>query len=383
MPLNNMYEVKAMIDGTLPYNGWSIQLTPIYIKVYKDILTFLFAFVTIFMILKYDYVRRILKKKKLSSIYLLIIIILLTTVGVFLIGEPIDAIVGLRGFSSLVYFFLGISVSRVVNIRAISRCLLFMLIIQLAIQFYEFFSNSGIPVFGELRSPGFFIVPATSGLFAILTAYYFILSNNKKFISISFVSVILSNSTAGIMAMLLALGYYFIHKLSKNNRIVKYYFIFASFPLAIFFLITNISAISNRDVGASSSFLSRIIILKEYLSNMTIFDLFLGGKFGQATAFAVLDNSSSRFIADNSFLVILVSMGIIALICYIVFFIKFLYLDKDKIMSITLFFYGMTANIFDLSPVSQLLFFTLGFIWASKSFYIVDNRFTINQVGIK
>ncbi|EOY8621603.1 hypothetical protein ACQFD2_005948, partial [Klebsiella pneumoniae] len=114
-----------------------------------------------------------------------------------------------------------------------------------------------------------------------------------------------------------------------------------------------------------------------------IFDLFLGGKFGQATAFAVLDNSSSRFIADNSFLVILVSMGIIALICYIVFFIKFLYLDKDKIMSITLFFYGMTANIFDLSPVSQLLFFTLGFIWASKSFYIVDNRFTINQVGIK
>jgi hypothetical protein len=72
MPLNNMYEVKAMIDGTLPYNGWSIQLTPIYIKVYKDILTFLFAFVTIFMILKYDYVRRILKKKNYHQfIYLL------------------------------------------------------------------------------------------------------------------------------------------------------------------------------------------------------------------------------------------------------------------------------------------------------------------------
>lgn len=189
MPINNSFEVFAMLNGSLPYNGWSLQLTPAYIKIYKDIFTLIFFLLTLILILKSRETRFFLKRRALVPMYTFLSIIILSFFVTLIFGDPLDALVGLRGFSCLVYFFLGIAVCRIINIKYLAFCIVLLLFLQILFQFYEFVNRSGIPVFGELRSPGIFIVPATAGLFANLTVYIFIRQRKKIITTINCLNI--------------------------------------------------------------------------------------------------------------------------------------------------------------------------------------------------
>lgn len=254
-------------------------------------------------------------------------------------------------------------------------CMIFILFLQLLLQIYEYINRAGVPVFGELRSPGVFIVPATAGLFANLTVCLFVLQKKKKLLPLSLLSIFLSNSTAGLLSVFLSLQYGLINTFSKKSKALKFILIISIIPFALFFVFLNISALSNRGEGITSTLLSRFYILTNYFSTVSITDFLFGGRFGQVTAYAVLDNSSTSFIADNTFLGLCVSMGVFSSIFFILFLIRFYMLDKYKILSFSMILFGLTANIFDLSPVSQLLFLLVGIVWGQHMIEkYIDNQ---------
>lgn len=349
------------MSGVLPYGGWSIQLTPVPIKLYKDFFSFLIFICVFFYCLKYSELRQRMLSIRVASIYGLLLSVFIAFFISLTEGDFVSSLVGIRSFFCISFFFLGFLLSTVMDEKKLSNAMFIMLLISFMLQVYQRYYQLGVPVFGEIRSPGIFIVPATAGLFSLVCMHsFFKIKSSFIYKVIAIVSLVLSTSTIGIVSMLFTIQYFISRFLFKKNLVARFLFLLllAIFGFSIF--ITYAGILSGRGEAVFQTATSRINILNAYFENITLQNILFGGKFGLVTAKAVITADSSAFVADNTFLALFASLGFFGCLFFIIFIIYFYFLDKNKLLSVAMILYAMTANVFELSPVSQLLFLFTG-----------------------
>jgi len=360
LPVNNSFEVVAMMNGLLPYRGWSIQLTPISLKLYKDIFFVLFFILLCLNFLKYKDCRHQFNTPFIFPILIFLLIVILSFIFTLSGGDYFSAISGLRSYLCLIYLLVGISVSSYFDYKRISTAFVLVFFVHLTLQIAQYLMAVGLPVFGEMRSPGVFIVPATSGLFSLLAIFYFKHCGKRWLFLLSLLSLILSTSTIGLLSLVAAYSYMVSNRLFGRNVLVKSMVSFSLLIISISFFFLYAAQLSGRGDAVFESLDGRISIITNFFDRAGFEDFVYGGRFGLVTAHAVLSNQDAGFIADNTFLALYASMGFFSLIPFAIFVVLTFILSRDKILPIGMLLYAMTSNIFELSPVSQLLFLFVG-----------------------
>lgn len=376
VPINNSFEVIAMMKGVLPYGGWSSQLTPLFVKLYKDLFLLLFVFYIGYKCLKNTEVRFILSNHVFFPIHGFLICVVLSFFISLFKGDMFISLIGLRSYLAIIYVYLGVIMFKTMNIKMLSKVMLIVLIFQMILQITQFWMGSGVGVFAELRSPGFFIVPATAGLFSVLLLNFFLVYKNKKCVVMSLISSLLATSTAGYAAVAFSFLYCLSNSFSKKNLLAKrIIFFFVSFFSAIFFVM-NAAILSGRGNAIYESFNERIRIIERFFLDADLSTFLWGGHFGRVTSQGVLLNVDGNFISDNTFLSVYASMGVIPLF-FLIFFLWSIYVvDRFKLIFFAFSLYSLTANIFELNPVSPLLMF---FIGIGFSCYIYEKKYGISN----
>lgn len=360
LPVNNSFEVVAMMNGLLPYRGWSIQLTPISLKLYKDIFLILFFILLCFNFLKYRDCRHQFNAPFIFPILIFGLIVILSFIFTLSRGDYFSAISGLRSYLCLIYLLVGISVSSYFDYKRISTAFVLVFFVHLTLQIAQYLMAVGFPVFGEMRSPGVFIVPATSGLFSLLAIFYFKHSGKRWLFLLSLLSLLLSTSTIGILSLVAAYSYVVSNRLFGRYVLVKSMVSFLLLIISFSFFFLYAAQLSGRGDAVFESLDGRISIITKFFDSAGVEDFVYGGRFGLVTAYAVLSNQDAGFIADNTFLALYASMGFFSLIPFSIFVFLIFIRSSDKILPIGMLLYSMSSNIFELSPVSQLLFLFVG-----------------------
>ncbi|CAJ1820527.1 hypothetical protein [Aeromonas jandaei] len=360
MPLNNSFEVAAMMNGMLPYGGWSIQLTPTLLKLYKDFFLVFFILFILFSFLKYNYCREVFSKVTLLPVFIFLLIVFSFSYFYILNDDVFRAILGLRSYLSLIYFLVGVSIGVCFDFRKIKFAFIFVFMLHLIMQIVQNIQGVGLPVFGEVRSPGIFIVPATAGVFSLLALFYFHQTKNRLLLFFSVGSLVLSTSTIGLLSVTIYIVYYLSDRFFNRNLIAKIIVLVCLLLLSISFFYYYAAQLSGRGNAVFESLGGRISIMTSFFENASIEDFMYGGRFGLVTAQAVLSKNDFGFIADNTFLGVYASMGFFAVIFLILFTVFIFLRSENKFLAISFLLYAMSSNVFELSPVSQLLFLFIG-----------------------
>lgn len=377
MPINNIYEVYAMKQGILPYGGWSMALTPASIKIYKDIFIFIFSILIILELASaHQYRIYFFSHPVITILFLIVLMLIFVSISIVNSGL-LTAMLGLRAYMNVVYVFVGLMLFPTLKREKLHRVLFLLILLQLTLQVYQYVEGQGLPVFAELRSPGFFIVPATAGLFSLLA--YYVLPRNKTNFVLCFMSLILSTSTIGLVVFIFTIIYGFCRRYINNLLGV---ILFATLGICVLFTLYNFAGdITGRGMGAVESLNARIGILSAVYSKSDVGTIIWGNGFGLATSQATLSESGEYFITDNTFLSLFLNMGIISVVLYIVFLINLFVADRSKMIFFTVLLYSITANIFELNPVSALLFVVVGFIFHEYYTYRKNPEFNKNTIA--
>lgn len=358
MPINNLYEVYAMKQGVLPYGGWSMALTPAKIKIYKDLFLMIFCILIFSKLIKNRQYRILFFSYPVTPVHFLIALMAIFVCASLFNNNIVNAVLGARAYINIVYVFLGLMLYPILDRNRFHKILFFLLSLQLLLQIYQYIDGQGIPVFAELRSPGFFIVPATAGLFSLLLFYS--LPRTKLNFALCFLSLILSTSTIGLIVFILTILYGLCSRYIGRTQGVIIFSMISVFVLA--FLYNFGADVTGRGAGVMESFNARIGILSDIFLKSDISTIIWGNGFGIATSQATLSDTTEHIVTDNTFLSLFLNMGIVAVFLYMIFLITLFISDRTKMIFLTVLLYSVTANIFELNPASALLFVIIGFI---------------------
>jgi hypothetical protein len=360
IPVNNSFEVVAMMRGTLVADSpegtaWSVALTPVYLKVIKDIYLVLTSALLILTCLKIKRSMRVFSTVPflvLNAFCCLIVLIAVYSMTFM----PINIVLmGVRGYWSVALIYAG-AVYWKFSVSKVYRYMLAIFALHCLLQVVQLVTNVGYAVYFERRSPGLFIIPATAGAFALLMHCFAVQFKHRSVKWASFVSLILSNSTTGLLILIVYYLYSYRNKLKPK---VLFYPIYAVLIAGVgVVLVANLGTVTGRGGGASSSALQRVVILYTALTNWT--NLVFGMGMGVATSQAAISGFPKAVIADNTYIGILYNAGIVpalVMLCFIV--LSFRYFD-NKLMAFTLIGYSMTTVFLEINPIVQIVFIFLG-----------------------
>ena len=372
-PLNNSYEIAAMMSGTLVASeslsgasAWTATLTPVYIKALKDVFLFATVLLACYACLRWPKKTRIFLAPPFLVLNVFLVLLLLTALYSFTFMPASIVLAGIRGYWSILFVYAG-ALFFAVGEERIYSILLIVFAIDFSFQIIQFLTDVGYSVYFEHRSPGLFIIPATAGGFALLIHYVGIRmrSNAVKLVSIG--SLLLSNSTTGLLCLI---AYYVFSFRNKFKPKIVYYPIFASGVLltaAIVF--ENIGSITGRGGGATLSLLTRVGLIYAALTNWS--SLIVGQGMGVATSQALLLDYSGARIADNTFIGLLYNAGIVPAMLMLLFIVFSYRLFSNKLLYFQLLGYSMTTVVFEINPVIQILLIFLGIQ--------IGSRYALNQ----
>jgi len=226
----------------------------------------------------------------------------------------------------------------------------------MVLQVIQFVNDSGYPVYFEHRSPGLFIIPSTAGAFAVLSHYFGIRFKSTLLKSASLASLLLSNSTTGLLCLVVYYAY------AYRNRFKPKFIYYPIFLIALivlsYALAINLGTLTGRGGGSSYSLLVRLGLIYAVFSNWT--SLLLGQGMGVATSQAFLSGYSKAVIADNTYLGIVYNAGITPAIVMLIFVVGSYRYFSNKLLYFIFLTYSMTTVIFELNPVVQILLIFLG-----------------------
>jgi len=357
-PFFGIFEVLALIKGTLISQGTA--LTPVYIKVLKDIV---FATIIMMGILELYVGRRIIFNRP----YTLFIVLTACSAFIsFFFIDPIIFIAGVRWLLPLLIFpFIYRYVDADLQSR-IAKWLIILLIVGLFLQIVQLFITAGIwgsNVFGlGLRNPGFYIIPSSMACFAMLTAYYARHYCNNGFLRkitvflLVPVSILLTASGTGIISLTLFLSYILYCNVKQKFIIFAIVIAILTSQIALIPILTNRSSIYE-------SMKIRIELLPELAS---LKNAFVSSNFGSATNTGVLLNpsSSTTVIADSTVNSLIYNTGFVSLLFFGCFLYKSLFrtINRGNVsFALVLFPFFLTTILFELFPANLLLMVNLAY----------------------
>lgn len=359
IPLNNCFEIAAMMQGTLlaqdDISAWALNLTPAYLRIFKDIF-FLASLVLLGSAwLESSTVRKLFKRSPFPLLHMIAVLLLGISLYSFTFMPTTVVLMGIRGFWTLGFVYVGAAFHQAPK-RRIYLTLLGVFALHFLMQVIEAITDVGYAVYFEHRSPGIFIIPATAGIFA-LVIYGIGIEIRSTLIKVAaLASLLLSSSSTG--RLVLIVYYMYAYRNKVKPKILFYPIYGAIVALAGIFIVLNLAQITGR-TGASDSALTRLGLIVLALSNWS--SLLLGNGMGIATSQAVIAEVPNAIIADNTYLGMTYNAGFLPAILLLIFAIISFRYFKNKLFFFTLFAYSMTTVIFEISPVIQILLIFLGF----------------------
>jgi hypothetical protein len=360
--LNNSYEIAGMMNGTLAQSAravdmpaWAITLTPIYLKVFKDIFLLLTVLLLVFSCFKFPRRARIFFTKPFFLLNFFVVLLFLIALYSLTLVPTELVVMGIRGYWTIILIYAG-AYFYDFNEHKIYRSIVIVFSLQFLLQLIQFAANSGYSVYFEHRSPGLFIIPSTAGAFALLVHYFSIKFESNILRITTIISLLLSNSTTGLLILIAYYVYTLRNKIKP--KIVFYPIYFSSIVLIGYVMMGNLGEITGRGGGASSSALARLGVLYVALSSWN--NLLFGLGLGSATSQAVLTGYSNAVIADNTYIGILYNAGVLPAVLMFGFVISSFRYFENKLLYFIFFGYSMTTVIFEINPVVQIILILLG-----------------------
>lgn len=364
IPANNSFEVLAMMKGELEYGAWSDPITPLYIKLIKDLFLILVVFLGFFKVVVDERMRRLLFFGNFFLSINLFMVFLIFISALSLAFFPLELIVvGVRAYWTLLLVYVGACFFNF-NEKIVVNVFLSVFVVHLLMQVFQFSMGSGYAVFAENRNPGIFIVPTTAGAFSILAYYFAGLAGRPLFKFLALLSMILSAST---IAALVFFSYFLFKLFYSFRRYYELYLVFLVIAVgAFFFIFSNLDFVSGRGDGAYQSLYTRLGYITTVLGDFQ--DLAFGRGMGIATSQAVMAEMEGAVVADNTFTGMMLNLGWVALVPLLIFVLSSFFVFEDKILFFLLIGFSMVANMFEMSPVVQVLMILLGQQAARKHF---------------
>lgn len=355
-PLFSLFEVIALFEGTI--KSQAEALTPPFIKVLRDIgwiLAILLGTV------------RILLQKRFSPYLLLcmgLVALSIYAAATSLLLSPYLAASGIRWVIPTILVFFLIDQIDEQFIRRAYVVMRVLLILQLAVQFGQFFFASdwyGKNALGfAARSPGFFLIPSTGAFFTILCFFlsqFYATSRTQKVIVgiLCFVSTLLTASGTGYMVFAAVLLLIFV-----GQRYVR-----VALPVILVFGALSFPFLMQMtgrgDNYAQISFGSRVDTFIDSVEHGTV----LPGYFGLGTNTGVLLGSSLDLplqarILDSTFTSILVNLGFLGFGIFLMLLILWIgcvmYLNKLELYAFTVIFvcFGAVTIVPECFPANLL-----------------------------
>jgi hypothetical protein len=361
-PLNNSYEIAAMMNGTLAASvsasgvpAWTASLTPIYIKALKDIFLLLTALLVVAGCLASPKSARIFLTRPFVALNIFSVIILLSAFYSLSFMPPEIVLMGVRGYWSIVFVYAGALYCNF-KISKVYPFIVAVFSLHFLLQIIQFVTDAGFAVYFQHRSAGLFIIPSTAGAFAVLVHYFAIKFNSRTLKIGSILSLLLSNSTAGLLIMIVYYIYAYRNKFKPKILYYPTYFIVV--VAGVYALIANLGTVTGRGEGASLSAFTRLALFSLALSNWK--SLLFGQGLGVATAQAVVSGYSNAVIADNTYLGIIYNAGVVPalfMLSFVVFSFRYF---ENKLLYFLLLGYSMTTIVFEINPVVQVALILLG-----------------------
>lgn len=359
VPLNNSFEVAAMMAGLLIQVGdvapWAIALTPTYLKVFKDV----FLLVTLLLLagacLRHGAIRRMFSRGPFLLLNSFVALILIEA-AVSLFWLPFDVVLmGIRGYWVIALIYAGAAFRNIPR-KPVNFFLVGLLLLQIVLQTWQFIFDLGFAVYTEHRSPGMFIVPATAGFFSVVMYSVAMDMDSRVLKVIAFASLLLSSSSS---ARLVFIVYYmYVYRNKMKPKFIAYP-IYASIVALIGVAITlNLGVITGRGHAATSSASTRLDVIQDASSNVGT--LVFGKGMGIATSQAFISGQDGAIIADNTYIGIMYNAGIVPALIMLAFVLTTYRYFRNKMLFFTMIAYSVTTVIFEINPVIQVLLIFLG-----------------------
>lgn len=353
VPLNNCFEVAAMMQRQLRSNAE--VLTPIYIKTIKDLFLVLSLGLALMATIQRPSCARIWLRRPFLLANLFLVLVLIESIH-SIAYLPADVILmGVRGYWTILFLYIG-ALFHEIDEFALYKALRFVFLLHIGMQTIQLVTDVGFSVYGEHRSPGLFVNPSTAAAFA-LVLYHFGRRYSSRFVCIaSILSLVLSNSSAGILAFLL------YHLIQMPKRFRHKLFMYPIYTLLVLiagvFLVVYVGTITGRHEGFYVSLFSRLDIIQTALSNWNLY--LFGGGMGVATSQALTSGFADAIIPDNTFVETLYNMGIFSSLVLLAFLFSSLRHFEDKLLPFVFICFAMTNVIFEMNPVIQIILILMG-----------------------
>ncbi len=262
---------------------------------------------------------------------------------------------GIRGYWSVAFVYAG-AMYWDYSERRIYPYVLAVFFLHFILQIIQRITGAGQDVYFEFRSAGLFMIPSTAGLFALLVHYFSIRFKSLPLKLLTLVSLVLSNSTGGLLIFITYYIYAYRNKIKTQSNLLS------AICSRSFSTMLRCDFPSWRTDGpgsaASGSALTRLGIIYLALTNWT--SLFFGMGMGIATSQAYLSGYSNAIIADNTFIGILYNAGMVPALLMLGFFVRSFRYFNNKLLALMLLGYSMTTVIFEINPVIQVMLILLG-----------------------
>jgi hypothetical protein len=361
-PLNNSYEIAAMMNGTLAAQAsasgvpaWTVSLTPIYIKALKDIFVLLTALLVVAGCIKSPKRARIFMTGPFVTLNIFTAIVILSALYSLTTMPAEIVVMGVRGYWSIIFIYAGALYCNLKE-NKVYPFVIGVFFLHLLLQIIQFVTDVGFNVYFQHRSAGLFIIPSTAGAFAILVYSFAIKLKSTGLKTLAIASLLLSNSTTGLL--ILVVYYIYVYRNRFKPKILYYPAYFIVTVVGGYALIANLGEVTGRGEGASLSALTRIGLFYTAMSNWK--NLLFGLGMGVATSQALVSGYSRAVIADNTYLGIIYNAGVLPALLMLSFVVGTYRYFENKMFYFLLLGYSMTTVIFEINPVVQIVLILLG-----------------------
>lgn len=353
-PIFTFQESLALVMGDV--KSQTVSLTPVYIKILKDIS---FILLVVFTFLKITYSKKILK----FNIFILIYLFFCIFIAYVTKDNLLIFLSGMRWLLPIVLIFVLVPFVKKDLIVKMTYIGFYLFVFHFIMQIIQLFFSQGWYGFNSLglslRNPGLFFIPSTAAFFTILILFLnMFFMQNAKYKKMIFIlaplSILLTTSGSGIVVYFVIIFVYLLKK--------KYFIFLPLFILILFFLMLgSLDSIVGRDGFIAESFGTRLTIFFQVLENSHL----LSAYFGYATNTSLLmggyiNSNLDGYVADSTYASILGNLGVATLIIvllFIFFFTLVTYLKKDKevLIFICIFLlFGATTIIMEVYPMNLL-----------------------------
>lgn len=358
-PIFSFYEVLALLTNTLI--SQTEALTPVYIKILKDVSFALLISLSIIQILR----KMRIKKYFIIPTVLAGIILLNICFSLLTDANYVLILAGIRWSIPILLPFFLIGIVDGEFMQKSTKILFPVFVLHLILQIYQLFNMQfwfGINMFGlAARTPGIFLIPNTAAFFTIFCWFFFNYYGKFAKRQIFFVhivagiSILLTMSGTGIIVYVLLLCIAMLDR--RYLRIVL-----PLFPIVIGFLLLMLSVVVGRgDDYVETSGGTRIQIFVEELTSANLFasSFGIGTNTGVLLAGSNIGGREAR-IVDSTYASLIANTGLLGFALFIgasiLWLLNAFKINRQDVYSFTIIcgLFGATTIIFEAYPMNLL-----------------------------